>query len=281
MVAGGYELIKLHAADWADYSPLQECNSYVRSLSVRNGPDSTAGIDAISSLEELELDEIPEPAIDFRRFPKLKKLKFGWGKGMKMEFLKCPALRQLEIHRFQGIDLEVVAGLDRLEILTFVAGRLRTLTGARSLPRLHHITLDRTSELTDISPLLGLGIRSLTLTGRNKVQSIECVQHLRSLESLSLDVPKLRCTELSWLKGLPLLESLTLTSPIDHLEWGVIAQHPKMRHVVLEQIDEEPPSEAEVKQLFGSAQKSVKEITITKPVSGYGVVIELDCELGA
>ena len=281
VAAGNYELLRLYALDWSDYSPLQDCSSHVHRMSVPYGPDSTAGIDALSNLEQLELGEIPEPAIDFRLFPKLNKLKFGWGKGMKMQFLQSPSLEQLEIHRFKGTDLETLAGLNRLETLTFVVGRVRTLAGAGSLRKLRHVTLDRTSELTDLSALVGLDIQTLTLTGRNKVQSIECVERLSSLESLYLDVPKLRCGNLAWVAQLPLLQSLTLTSPIDHLEWKTFAQHPNLRQVVLQQIEESPPSESEIRQFFGSCHRSVKEISFTKPGSGYGVAVEISRDLGA
>lgn len=112
-----WDMLSLFSVDWKTFEPLIPFKDKIKCLRISGGPDSSKGLDKLTGLEDLDLDDFPKPAIDFRKLPKLKKLSVLWDRTRRTSYLANPNLEYLKVDSFGDKDLSVLSELTKLTCL--------------------------------------------------------------------------------------------------------------------------------------------------------------------
>jgi len=189
---------------------------------------------------------------------RLQKLRTGFVASSRLSLAPLAACRQLKSLKIDEIskDLEVVAGLARLQDLELIRVKLPSLELLRkhpalqsleimfgnttdlsaipSLPKLRSLALRQVSGLADLAPVAeARALQCLFLQTLSGVTGLPLLGKLRKLRYVKLDGLK-RLTDLRPLASAPSLEDLWIED-MPHLtpqHFRPLAGHPKLRRIV-------------------------------------------------
>lgn len=203
----------------------------VRDVAVEGPALGAADAAVLGDLPRLEALSLPGEvkAVDFSRLSALRRCVLEGGK-TPGNVARAPALEDLGVFRAGLPDLRALEGAPRLRKL-FVAewGRLTSLDGlqgsaveeleVRAVPRLVHVGA--------VAQMPAL--RALTLQGCRRVEDLEAVGRVGTLESLRVtDGPPVDALE--WMAGAGSLASLAWASPVaEGCSLAPLARLPRLR----------------------------------------------------
>jgi len=213
-----------------DVDFLRECPS-VECVRLVSHVGDLSGLHALSGLRELWISEPGKAAVDFGRFPELRKFRGDWSRKYS-GFESCRKLSRLALWKYKpkSKDLTGLACFQRLVSLELVQGSVTALVGIERLRRLQRLELSYLRTLVDIEALReaprtlrvlrfdrcpNIGsfdavssleqLEELGLSGCREIESLEIVRPLRRLRHVSFVDTTIRDGDLSVLFDLPAL----------------------------------------------------------------------------
>ncbi len=153
LAAGDWDLLSLFGADISSFEPLLPYADKIKRLDVSSGIESSKGFEALTHLEDHDLQDYPKPAPDFRVLPKLRKLKILWDSSRKTTNLINPQLESLSVTGYGDRDLLALQPLSKLSYLDLRQGSLRSLSGINALRNLTQLSLIRLRNFEDLEAL--------------------------------------------------------------------------------------------------------------------------------
>lgn len=253
-----WDMLSLFAVDWSTFEPLLAYKKKIKRLHVSGagGPESSKGLDELTDLEELDLDDFPNPAVDFRKLSKLRKLKVLWDRSRKTCNLANPNLESLQIDSFGDKDLTVLSELSKLVYLDIRQGSLQSLSGIAKLHSLKSLYLIRLRNFGDISDLEACGgLETLDCRHLPKLYEVEAIRKLSKLRTLELDAENASISDLSFLGSMPALERLMLTVRAGDIDWSIIAYHPSFKSIAITANAEYGLTDGEIEKILNSGDK--------------------------
>lgn len=248
-----WDMLSLFSVDWRTFEPLLPFRDKIKCLRVSGGPESSKGLDKLSGLEDLDLDDFPKPAVDFRKLPKLRKLKVLWDRSRKTCNLANPNLEYLQVDTFGDKDLSVFSELSKLVSLDIRQGSLQSLSGIENLHSLRSLYLIRLRNFIDISGLEACGgLEVLDCRFLPKLSDVEAVRMLARLKSLELDAENASLSDLKFLGSMPDLERLMLTVQAGDIDWHLIANHPSLKSIAITAHAEYGQSDGDIEEILNS-----------------------------
>jgi hypothetical protein len=140
----------------------------------------------LPNLEELRLDA-PVIGFDFTTLTRLKHCFLSWSGSVK-SILQCEYLTALDVSGPKLKDLEELATLQRLEVLTIRSSPLSSLIGIAKLPCLRQLSLIYLRKLQSLEPLSECHeLTSLQIHGCKNIGSLEALSSLSQLEALTIE----------------------------------------------------------------------------------------------
>ncbi len=259
---GDWDLLSLFGVDWETYEPLLPFEDKVRRLRVSagGGPESSKGLDKLTALEDLELDDFPKPVIDFRKLTNLKKLSVLWDRARKASYLANKNLEYLVIDTFGDKDISVFSGLKKLTHLDIRQGSLQSLSGIKDLHNLKSLRLIRLRNLCDISELRNCSNLELLECGYlPKLIEVEAIRELTELRFMELDAVSAKIKDFNFIETMPNLERLMLTVNALDINWEVIANHPGLKWMAITAHADYKLSDDEIIEKLKSTNKHLSE----------------------
>lgn len=224
-----WDLISIDGVDWHSYEPLLPYANNIKWLRVSLGPDSSKGLDMLTGLEKLALNDYPKPAPDFRKLPNLRELEVLWDISRKSSYLANSNLESLSVDKLGDSDLTAFEELTKLRQFKILQGSLKSLKGIdklHSLLSLNLILLRRFNDLSELKHAKSLEV--LETDSLPNLLEVDAIKELSNLKRLELDAPKATIDNLDWIGSMPKLEKLMLSVMAKSINWQIIANHPSL-----------------------------------------------------
>lgn len=226
-------------------------------------PQKLDGLERLTEVRRLTFTG-SQPAWDFdyRRLPKLREFDADEAGGLKPVTLGHPQLRRLDLAGGQVKDLTEFAGANELVALRLVGCRTRSTEGVQALPALQELRLLETRALVDLS---GLGraanLRVLEIAEAAKLAELQPITALHRLQWLFVEAKAGHWPDLDWMDQLPDLECLALWSPVQRLDLGRIASHPRLYDVLIQvPASAGLPGDEAIRAAFAGAARALKQV---------------------
>jgi hypothetical protein len=226
--------------------------------------ESSVGLETLEQVERITLlREVPQPAFDFRKLPKLRLLESDSGVLLHAPFLNHPALEVLSLDGLAVKDMTFLADARRLRALQLKGSPLKSLTGLEHCAGLTELHVARSRALTDISAVAGLSeLEIVEFDGTPNIADISAVYGLKKLKCLLVESHKAKPRDLEWLRGIERLECASIRVESAVIDWRVFAEHPRLYDVTFFTSKEfVSGSDAEILAQLQSAGRTVKTLT--------------------
>lgn len=201
-----------------------------------------AAISTFRSLEYLSVDT-GEGTIDFGELRNLRHLRLQITKERGLPDISFPAIRELALWGFAGIDLSMLKNFPSLVSLEMIqARRLHSLNGIEQSRNLESVMIAYCAKLENINALGKLTkITLLELENIKRVQEYEAIGNLKELSRILVKKAG-AMTDLRFLAHLKKLKSVVLREvEIKSADLGPLLNLPDLDHIYLDQKKEYQP----------------------------------------
>lgn len=210
--------------DWqgSDYSFLRNLTGIVK-LHILSGRESLNinAIEAMTSLETLNLKCITKEKIDFTKLTNLKECVISWWPGA-ISIFQVITLESLYLDEFKSDDYSELANLTKLKRLVIGNSNIKDINFLKFLPKLERLELANCRKLNDFTPIKSLSrLKWLSIDG---IQSMSNVNYLDGLENLEyLDISNCKDIEsLGMVGGLKNLKAMFFTGNTNIVDGDLI-----------------------------------------------------------
>lgn len=210
---------------WHDLRFLSPYAHKIARLRVSGICDSFAGLDALTQLLHLDLDDyVPAPVFDFSPFEKIEFVRMGWASKMKaVPFFSLPHLRDISLLGFKAPDcsnIGLAARLQKLKLRHGAVDCLEGLGGCKSLEELRLISVKKLSSLNGIEACPSL--RIIDIAKGPELQNIDvsldrCVGLTQVLLGGKFDV-----ASLAWIRANPMMHSFRSDARVLDVDWHAL-----------------------------------------------------------
>lgn len=251
-----YKRIVLGYGDFSDCSWLLPYAENIESLNSLGGAVDARLIARLRNLVNLDLG-LTVGEVDFTLLTSLQRLNITWQRRYPVSILALPLLRKLLVTGWPHHDVKHLVQIPSLEDCSLRQGSLQNLDGIAELRRLSRLdlhycrklvslasisgakdliefSLRNAPQLTEIGGLAELpSLQKLTLEALPSIRDLDLLFGLRSLRVLDVKnvAQNAEVSSLSWLSGLPHLEWLTLTNPVQHVDWELVLSQKNLKNI--------------------------------------------------
>jgi len=261
LAAGGFDAVELRPGcpDFRGLVPHAPAIRWLRGC-------EPAGLDGLERLTEVRRITFTGSQaawnFDYRRLPRLRAIEADEAGGLKPETLGHPQLQRVDLVGGTVKDLTPFAGAAALAALRLLACKTRSTQGVQRLPALRELRVLEARALADLAGLEGCGgLEVLELSEAAKLTDLRPVTALHRLRWLFVEAKAALWPDLDWVAQMPGLECLALWSPVQRLDLGVIASHPRLYDVLVQvPAGVELPGDDALRDAFAQAPRVLKHI---------------------
>lgn len=233
LAAGKFDVLSIHAGSWGDFSDLAPYAGKIKRLLVGSAVDSYKGLERLTELTEIDLEEAPSPALNLLAFQKLEKCYLRWHKKYTREFFALPGLKEITLANYAGVDcadIGMAAGLRKLDLRK---GSVTSLSGLEKLAGLQHLEVSYMKELQDISAVSAAPLQVLHIEKCPKLEDVDLVRGMTGLQNLFIDCASPGFADLRWLGKMGQLYDVLIAVPVQEIDWNIIFAMPNLQRVVI------------------------------------------------
>lgn len=257
--AGGFDELSVNTGEWKNFEPLMPFVNQVRRLSVTSPVTSFRGIEKLTKLVSLELDDAPNPPLDILQLRQLECCYLRWHKKYPKAFFELPRLREITLVGYSDSNCENIGLATGLVELDLRQGAVKSLSGLERLGKMRSLSLAYMKNLQDVSAVAGLTeMEVLHIEKCPKVMDIAFVEQFNDLRVLFLDCGSSGFQDLRWLSKFTKLVELLIAVPVQSPDWSVVFAVPKLRDVV---INTRPGYKLKDDELIAKATSIGRELT--------------------
>lgn len=233
LAEGHFDVLSIQAGTWGDFSFLQPYAGKIRRLLVASGVDAYKGLEVLTELTEIDLEEAPSPALDLLAFQKLEKCYLRWHKKYPKEFFALPQLAEATLANYPGSDCTAIGQAAGLRKLDLRKGSVASLAGLEHVAGLQHLSLSHMKELQDISAVAKAPLQMLHIEKCPKLVDVDFIRRLSSLRELFIDCGGSGFADLRWLSSMEHLIDLLIAVPVQEIDWNIVFAMPALQRVVI------------------------------------------------
>jgi hypothetical protein len=230
---GRFDILSIQAGNWGDFSFLAPHAGTIKRLLIAGGVESYRGLEKLTELTEIDLEEAPGQALDLLAFQKLEKCYLRWHKKYPKAFFALPRLAEVTLANYPGkdcADIGMAAGLRKLDLRK---GSVTSLSGLEQATGLQHLSLAYTKELQDISAVAKSPLQVLHLEKCPKLAEIDLIRGLTKMRELFVDCASPGFADLRWLGRMENLADVLIAVPVQQIDWSILFAMPALQRVVI------------------------------------------------
>ncbi|WP_221798973.1 hypothetical protein [Oceanobacter mangrovi] len=227
--------LSIWKGSWHDLSFLSELDPPLKRLRIQSDNVDWKGVEKLSVLNRLSISGVVKEKMDFHCLTGLTSLEYHWDKKNSDSVFSHSCLEELKIYGVNDFDLSRFRGLESLESLEIIRGRIRSLSGIGELSELRALRLNDLRSLEDVSDLKKLQhLWCFHVGSCNKLDACD-ISGLNNLKELGLLRQK-NISDLSFLNLLPGLEVfMALEMSILSGDVKILSTLPRLKSIRMDQ----------------------------------------------
>ncbi len=225
--------------------------------------DSFAGLDALTGLVHLDLDDYdPAPVFDFSPLKNLEFVRMGWSsKMMVSQFFSIPRLREISLLGFKAVNCEGIGAASKLRTLKLRHSTLESLEGLAGCESLEELRLIAVKKLPSLNGIEGCkALKVIEIEKGSILENVdESLQKCTALTEVLL-VGKFEVATLQWIRTNPMIRRFRSDAVVLEIDWNVLFGAPELREIAFTHIPDVLPTDDEIKKIAHSQGKHLQWI---------------------
>lgn len=259
--AGGFDAVELRSgcADFRGLAPHAAAIRWLRCCE----PQGLDGLELLTEVRRVTFTGSQAAwGFDYRRLARLRQLDADEAGDLQAEWLGHPQLQRLDLAGGRIKDLTPLAPARSLAAARFLGCKMRSTNGVQGLTALRELRLLEARTLVDLSGLDQCSeLQVLEISEAVKLAELQPIVALRKLRWLFVDARAAQWPSLDWVAQMPSIECLALWSPIQRVDLGLIAAHPRLYDVLLQvPAAAALPTDEDIRAAFAGASRTVKQV---------------------
>jgi hypothetical protein len=245
---------------WKDLYFLGPYAHKVKGLRVSGICDGFAGLNALTQLAQLDIDDYPpDPVVDFSPLVHLATVRMGWSSKMKaVPFFSLPCLQEVDLISFKAMDCNNIGLANRLLKLQLRHGSLESLDGLGGCTVLEELRLKSVRKLTSLHGIERCKeLKVIEFVKGSVLQHIdESLSELSGLTEVLLE-GKFDVPTLGWIRHNPLLARFRSDAPVLDIDWSALFGAPHLWEVAFVYQSGALPPDEEIKSMASMHGKTL------------------------
>lgn len=231
---GNFDYLSLNTGQWVNFDFLGKYCDQINRLGVSSSVTTYQGLEKLTKLVEIRLEDTPNPPLDLLVFKELQRCYLDWHKRYPPAFFALPKLNEVTLTHYSAKDCSDIAQAHKLIRLDLQQGGIQSLNGIEHLSHLKYLSLAYMRNLQDISAAASLRqLEVLHIEKCPKVVDVDFVRGLSNLQTLFIDCGSAGYTDLKWMSKLDALIDVLIAVPVQSVDWDIVFALPNLQRVVI------------------------------------------------
>lgn len=234
IAAGDFDYLSINQGDLGNFDFLGEFANRIKRLRVVSPSESYQGLEKLTGLVEIDLEEVLNPPLDLLVFKELERCYLHWHKKYSKDFFALQRLTEATLSNYTCKDCTDISQARKLVRLDLRKGSAESLKGIERLSELQHLSLAYMRNLQDVSSASALQqLEVLHIEKCPKVLDVDFIRDLPNLKKLFIDCGSDGYADLKWMAKLDALIAVLIAVPVQSVDWNIIFALPSLQRVVI------------------------------------------------